>query len=56
MLEIVTTGGAAHEYLQTIHWNGRGLNQCSIPWTELVQGGRLELSVGEKPRTDWTGN
>ena len=54
VLEIATQGDVVgHDYLQSIRWDGRELKQCSIPWTNLINGGRLELSVGEKPRTEW---
>jgi predicted alpha-1,2-mannosidase len=53
-LEIVVKGNpAANPYIQSVQWKGQALNNCWFPWSKIVQGGKLEITVGEQPNTDW---
>ncbi|SMP73948.1 alpha-1,2-mannosidase, putative [Neorhodopirellula lusitana] len=40
-------------YIQSATWNGEPLNTCWISHNDLVQGGVLELTLGNEPNKSW---
>ncbi len=44
---------STHRFIQSATWNGSPLEQCWIPWNQVVRGGSLELVVGQQPATNW---
>ena len=41
-------------YIQNINLNGIALNEYSLPYNEIVKGGTLKLTMGDKPNTTMT--
>lgn len=41
-------------YIQSINLNGIALNEYSLPYNEIVKGGTLKLTMGDKPNTTMT--
>ena len=53
-LVIETKNNAAKNvYIQSALWNGRALNNCWMYRGELMKGGKLVFTMGEKPNTTW---
>ena len=52
---VITAKGLSKEniYIQSARLNGKELNQCWIPYREIVQGGTLEYVMGPEPNQDW---
>jgi predicted alpha-1,2-mannosidase len=44
---------AQDDYIQSANLNGEHLDQCWIPWTTVIGGGRLELDLGASPNPTW---
>lgn len=42
-----------NRYIQKASLNGKPLNKCWFTHDELVQGGVLELQMGDKPNVEW---
>ncbi len=42
-----------HVYVQSVRLNGEKINRPWITHDELVNGGRLEFSMGKKPNREW---
>jgi putative alpha-1,2-mannosidase len=40
-------------YIQSARLNGQPLNRCWIEHSELIQGGKLELTLGPTPNKEW---
>ena len=45
--------GPGPRYIQSARLNGRPLDRCWLSHAEIVAGGTLELSLGERPNTAW---
>ena len=41
------------KYIQSARLNGEALDRCWFTHEELMRGGSLELTMGDKPRKDW---
>lgn len=50
---VIVANLTSHEnkYVETIHLNGKALNQVWFRHAEIVNGGRLELTMGDTPNT-----
>jgi putative alpha-1,2-mannosidase len=42
-----------NKYVQSAILNGKDLSNFWFPARELLKGGKLELQMGPKPKTDW---
>ncbi|HEY8783975.1 MAG TPA: GH92 family glycosyl hydrolase [Mucilaginibacter sp.] len=40
-------------YVQSVHFNGKRLNNCWLYRDELMQGGKMVFTMGDKPNKDW---
>lgn len=40
-------------YIQSVTFNGKPLNSCRIKFSDIVNGGKLELLMGPEPKKDW---
>jgi len=45
--------GAENVYIQSAQWNGRTLNNCWMYRDVLMHGGKLTLTMGVTPNTQW---
>lgn len=43
---------ASNLYIQSIAMNGKASNSCSVPFQEVVKGGKLVIELGYKPNTN----
>jgi predicted alpha-1,2-mannosidase len=43
----------ANCYIQSATLNGKPINRCWLDYKEIVAGGRLELTLGSAPNTNW---
>jgi predicted alpha-1,2-mannosidase len=50
---IADNQGEDNIYIQSATWNGKPLESCRLPHSELVRGGRLELNLGPVPNMEW---
>lgn len=50
---VAHNNSTSNVYIQSAKLNGRMLNDCSFPHSELVRGGTLELELGPKPNLHW---
>ena len=52
--EIMTANNSSQrQYIQSAHLNGEPLDACWFPHKTLQVGGKLELTLGEKPNKQW---
>jgi putative alpha-1,2-mannosidase len=45
-----------NKYIQSAKLNGRDFNRCWIKHAEIVNGGKLELQMGDRPNKSWAGD
>lgn len=45
--------GPANVYIQSAQWNGKALDKCWLYRDELMKGGSLVLTMGNKPNIKW---
>jgi len=50
---IATNTSRENRYVQQARLNGKPLDNCWFPASELLKGGQLELIMGPEPNTDW---
>lgn len=50
---IATNTSRENRYIQRAWLNGKPLENCWFPASELLKGGELELEMGPKPNVDW---
>lgn len=48
-----TNTSRENRYIQRARLNGRPLENCWFPASELLRGGKLELEMGPEPNVDW---
>ena len=54
VFEILAIGDPSENpYIQSARLNGQQIDQCWIPWEQIVRGGRLELKVDKQPSRSW---
>ena len=41
-------------YIQSVMLNGKDLGRCWLDYSEVARGGKLELSLSNKPNKNWT--
>lgn len=40
-------------YIQSATWNGKPLRQAKLVWSEVIKGGELIFTMGDKPNEEW---
>lgn len=40
-------------YIQSATWNGKPLRQAKLVWSEVIKGGELIFTIGDKPNEEW---
>lgn len=40
-------------YIQSATWNGKPLHKAKLEWSEVIKGGELVYTMGDKPNTAW---
>jgi predicted alpha-1,2-mannosidase len=50
---LAINGSRKNMYVQSARLNGKILNSFCFPVSELLKGGKLELTMGDKPNTNW---
>ncbi|MDR1525583.1 MAG: glycoside hydrolase family 92 protein [Tannerella sp.] len=49
----VSGNSAENVYIQSATWNGKSYNRCYIDHSDIVNGGTLELVMGNSPNIEW---
>ncbi|MEN7547111.1 GH92 family glycosyl hydrolase [Rapidithrix thailandica] len=53
IIEVDKGDAAKHGYIQSARWKGKPLQNCWLPYAEVVSGGTLELKLSKKPGEQW---
>jgi putative alpha-1,2-mannosidase len=43
---------ASNPYIQSIQINGKETGICSIPFDQVVKGGKMQIKLGSQPNTN----
>jgi predicted alpha-1,2-mannosidase len=44
---------AQNKYIQSARLNGKAYNKCYLTYSDIINGGKLELILGPEPNTNW---
>jgi putative alpha-1,2-mannosidase len=45
---------AANKYVQSVTLNGKPYDKCHIDFKDMINGGELEFTMGNKPSSIWS--
>ncbi|MEP6684420.1 MAG: GH92 family glycosyl hydrolase, partial [Parafilimonas sp.] len=50
---IAHNNSTSNIYIQSALLNGKSYNKCYIDYTDIMKGGKLELTMGDEPNKNW---
>ena len=50
---VVSNNNRSNKYIKAVHWNGKAYAKSYILYSDLMQGGKLEIDMSDQPSSTW---